>query len=561
MDGTFIARAATADSIERSAGATHRMVLGAILLVAIVLRVVAIDAQGLWTDEALTIVLSNFSIHDLLLLPTDPTPALYYILHKLLIPADAPLILVRSISVAAGVISVGALYLLGRMALGATGGLLAAGLLAVWGAHVDYSQEARAYSLLFLLTLLASLGLLSYARLLRQAGDDRRRWLALALFCAGNLLSFYAHVIAVFWIALTSLLLLAVAARRRVRWAELLAAFGFMALGAAPGLLRLARQIAVGDQFHWLGQADLLTFAETNAAVFLPAGWWDNPLTLASGTRGVVEIAVTGASLALLGAGGWIGRARLRRFHEAQPTAFWMIFAYLSVPPLVWATGFIARPLFMERTILLAVPGAILLIVAICLALGPRLGAGAGLAMILAYGGSTLASGIVREKEDWRGANEYLAAAAAPGDVIAVCPLYNYPALRYAAASPVGAAVIGIAGDGSLLEIERGLGGNPSWDKTYFRYLVTPGAAAQRAAAPVRLLALRPGQSIWRVDGHCNTGFSSDLARALDSAGAASVAWRQTRLDAGTFGVAVRRYTLSAPLMLDVLDVAPGGKP
>ncbi|HSE73937.1 MAG TPA: hypothetical protein VLB05_05445, partial [Dongiaceae bacterium] len=89
MDGTFIARA---HSVERGARATHWATLGAILLIAIAMRVVAIDAQGLWTDEALTIVLSNWSIPDMLLQPTDPTPALYYILHKLLIPADAPLI-------------------------------------------------------------------------------------------------------------------------------------------------------------------------------------------------------------------------------------------------------------------------------------------------------------------------------------------------------------------------------------------------------------------------------------------------------------------------------------
>jgi hypothetical protein len=556
MDGTFIARA---HSVERGARVTHWATLGAILLIAIAMRVVAIDAQGLWTDEALTIVLSNWSIPDMLLLPTDPTPALYYILHKLLIPADAPLILIRSISMVAGVVSVGLIYLLGRLAFGPSAGLLAAALLAVWAPHVDYSQEARAYSLLFLLTLLASFGLLCYARLLRQEDGAGRRRLALALFCAGSLLSFYTHVIAAFWIALTSLLLLAIVRReRRIHWPELLASFASMAIGAAPGLLRLTRQVAVGDQFHWLPQASLLEFADTDASVFLPVGLWHNPLIHRLAAGGMIEVAVAAASLALLGAGCWIGRRRLQGLFRAQPVVLWIVLAYLAVPVLVWLTGFVARPLFMERTILLAVPGMILLIAAICRAQEPRLAARAAIAVVVLYGSSTLAFGIVREKEDWRGAYDYLAAVAEPGDVIAVCPLYNYPALRYHASFPAGSAVIGVAEDGRLLEIERGLGSDPAWDKTYFRYLVAADRARARAGRPMVFLNLRPGQSIWRVDGHCNSGFSSDMGAVLAAITPdPGIAWSQVRSDPRTNGIKVRRYRIVTPLAIGVLDLTP----
>jgi uncharacterized membrane protein len=169
----------------------HWTMLAAIIVTATVLRVVALDAYGLWNDEALTIVLSNWSIPDMFLLPTDPTPPLYYVLHKLLIPANSPVEVVRSISVAAGVMSVGLIYVLGRLAFGATGGLLAAALLAVWTMHVDYSQEARAYSLLFFLSLLTSVGLLYYARALQRTAqrgrsDASRRQVALVLFGVGK---------------------------------------------------------------------------------------------------------------------------------------------------------------------------------------------------------------------------------------------------------------------------------------------------------------------------------------------------------------------------------------
>ena len=267
--------------------------LAAILVAAILLRVVALDAYGLWNDEALTIVLSNWSIPDMFLLPTDPTPPLYYVLHKLLIPANAPVEVVRSISVAAGVMSIGLIYLLGRLAFGAAGGLLAAALLAVWTVHVDYSQEARAYSLLFFLTLLTSLGLLYYARALQRTAapgrsDVRRRRVALVLFGVGNVLSFYTHIIATVWIILSSLLLLAIVVReQRIHRAELLSVFGVMAVCASPGIYRLIQQMLAGDEFHWLPQADLADFATTTASVFLPVGLWDNPLTdgLGNGPR------------------------------------------------------------------------------------------------------------------------------------------------------------------------------------------------------------------------------------------------------------------------------------
>jgi hypothetical protein len=336
-------------------------------------------------------------------------------------------------------------------------------------------------------------------------------------------------------------------------------AFGIVAVGAIPGLYRLIVQMRAGDEFHWLRQADLAHFANVVTAVFLPVGLWDNPLIIALGTRGNAETVVAAVLLALLGAGFWFGRRELSKSLHAQPIVSWLIIAYLAVPVLVWLFGFVARPLFMDRTILFAVPGVILLITAVCLALGRRLAALAAIGAVVLYCASTLLFGIVREKEDWRGAYAFLATAAAPSDIIAVCPLYNYPALRYHAVLPVGSAVMGIAMDGRLLAVERALGSNPDWDRTYFRHVWAPGTKGVHAAKPhlsVTPLSLRPGQSIWRVDGHCNPHFSADLDAVL-SVGArdSGTAWRQTRKDPGTFGIAIRRYRVVAPVTFSVRNL------
>ncbi len=307
--------------------AAHRVVLAAIVILAILVRVAAIDTQSLWTDEALTIVLANWSIGDMLLMPTDPTPFLYYAIHKLLLPPDASLFAMRSISLVAGVLSVGLMYVLGRLAYGRAGGLLAAALLAVWSIHVDYSQEARAYSLLFLFTLLTSVGFLYYARVLNAQPADRagiqsdQGKYALALFGIGNVLAFYTHVVSVFWIALTSLMLIALIARReRKRIAEVAVLFLLMALCALPGLYRLMEQMRVGDAFNWVEQRGLVGFVRMCAEIFLPLGLWDTSGATGIDAAAVVKAIVMAAFVAGLGAGCWLGRHRIVPWaRERQP--------------------------------------------------------------------------------------------------------------------------------------------------------------------------------------------------------------------------------------------------
>jgi len=333
-----------------------------------------------------------------------------------------------------------------------------------------------------------------------------------------------------------------------------------MAVCASPGIYRLIQQMLAGDDFHWLPQADLVDFATTTASVLLPVGLWVNPLADAPGTGRIVQGAVAAGSVVLLGNGLWFGRQKLHGLLQERSVVLWLVLAYLAVPILIWMFGFVARPLFMDRVILFSIPGMILLITASCFGLGKRLAAGAAIAAVLLYGASTLLFGIMREKEDWRGAYRFLAASASPTDVIAVCPLYNYPALRYHAGGPVGSAVLALSADGSFVQIERGLGTNPEWDKTFHRTVSVPRMAGQRVGAQVAPTAfrLRPGQSVWRVDGHCNSRFSAAMDAALRPlAPDPDIAWFQKRRGPQTWGIVIRRYRVSVPVALDIRYLAP----
>jgi hypothetical protein len=212
----------------------------------------------------------------------------------------------------------------------------------------------------------------------------------------------------------------------------------------------------------------------------------------------------------------------------------------------------------MSRVILFCIPGVILLIAALCSAFERRVAAPAGIAVVLLYGGSTLLFGTMRDQEDWRGAYAYLAASAAPTDVIAVSPTYSYPALRYHAVAPVASAVLAITSGGRLLQIEDGLGTNRDWDKTYFRLkkreVLASRVIGRRAATHdtrvAAKLELLPGQSVWRVDGAYGSyavSMDASLSR-LDPD--PKVVWREPI--SHRHPVTIRRYRITVPVGLDI---------
>jgi 4-amino-4-deoxy-L-arabinose transferase-like glycosyltransferase len=130
--------------------------LGAVLALAAALRFYAIGSQSFWLDESFTasIVSGSFG-HVISAVPdTESTPHLYYVLAWLWAQVfghgEAGL---RSLSAVFGVATVGVGYAAARELWDERAGLAAALLLAVNPYLVWYSQEARSYSLLVLLSV------------------------------------------------------------------------------------------------------------------------------------------------------------------------------------------------------------------------------------------------------------------------------------------------------------------------------------------------------------------------------------------------------------------------
>ena len=133
--------------------------LGVILTVALGIRVWGIGAQSLWHDEVLTTLSATVPFAEVVdaVQHNENKPPLYFFVMNLWVRAaglsEAAL---RWPSALFGTAAVGVMYLIGRdLFEDRRVGLIAALLLAFSRYHIAYSQEARTYSLMFLLMLLA----------------------------------------------------------------------------------------------------------------------------------------------------------------------------------------------------------------------------------------------------------------------------------------------------------------------------------------------------------------------------------------------------------------------
>ncbi len=240
------------------------LALAAITALAAALRFVDLGHQSFWFDEKITVDLMHVSWSTLLrTLPhSESTPPLYYLAalawSKLFGVSEVGL---RSLSAVAGTLTVPAAYGTGAALVSRRTGLIAAALVAVNPFLVWYSQEARAYAVAVLFSVLA---LLYFARAITGA---RARAVDLALWALSSTLALATHYFAIFLIAPMGLWL---AWRARPRRSALIACGAIVIAIAALAPLVLSQQangratwishIALGLRLRQLAQQYLIGF-------------------------------------------------------------------------------------------------------------------------------------------------------------------------------------------------------------------------------------------------------------------------------------------------------------
>src|SRR3954451_8948882 len=153
--------------------ARHLQLLAGITLAGALLRFTTLDVQSYWLDEVATVNILRHGFGDMISAVSagESTPPLYYVLawvwSKVFGTGEFGL---RSLSALFGTLTIPLAFVLGRELVGRTAGLVAAALCAFNPLLIWYSQEARSYSLMVLLTALSLLALL---RVLDDASSRR----------------------------------------------------------------------------------------------------------------------------------------------------------------------------------------------------------------------------------------------------------------------------------------------------------------------------------------------------------------------------------------------------
>lgn len=141
-------------------GAVTAALLGAIVLGGSALRFYGLDAQSLWNDELSSWKQSHQTTISAVIengvRPTPYPPAYPVLLYFVERYVGESEIALRSSSAVAGVLAIIATFFLARQLYSVREGIIAAGLMAFSYQPVYYSQEARAYSLLLLFSILSS---------------------------------------------------------------------------------------------------------------------------------------------------------------------------------------------------------------------------------------------------------------------------------------------------------------------------------------------------------------------------------------------------------------------
>ncbi|TMC48068.1 MAG: hypothetical protein E6J14_13270 [Chloroflexi bacterium] len=360
---------------------------------ALVLGFVRIGSQSMWLDETLSVRTARLPLPDFFnaLHGFDSNMAGYYVLLRGWLVFGDSETAVRALSAILGAAVVPLLYLLGRQLCGRRAGVVAGLLWAVNPFALRYAQETRAYSLLALMSCLATL---LFLHALHRG--TVRSWLLYGVVAG---LATYAHFFALF-VVLTHLAYLLAVHRPLPPPRAVLTGFGAMALLIVPRVPGAIR----GGAFK--------------AIAWIPVPYLTAPGGLiAEFFGGSVALALVALGLAAYGL--WPRMTQVRATRSIRQMGLVELWALL--PPIVVFIVSQAKPLWVARYLIVILP-AVLLLVAAGLARLPRRGlfygatgllvAGSGLMVALWYAGSAY------PKDDWRSVTATVLSASQPSDAI-----------------------------------------------------------------------------------------------------------------------------------------------
>jgi mannosyltransferase len=375
------------------------------------LRIHSLDANSLWNDELMSVAYANSDgfWERLLRSATTINMAFYYVVLHFWLNLGQSDFFVRLPSVVFGLLAIPAIYVLGARLFDRKVGIIAALLLAVHALHIEYSQEARSYSLAVLLAILSSLFLV---RVIERSTPNN--WLSYIVF---SVLMVYTHVFGLLVIMAHAVSFLFIL-RQQVPWMDMVISMITIGLMLLPlGVLTLVH----GDAVNWVPTPSLegihqigINFTGNNGNILL--------------VTFLVPVLVALA----LAAKSWFSRG-----DAFVKWKYGFLFTWLLAPMLI-ALGYslLVKPVFVDRFLLVAFPALVLLaavgvaciadvsLAHIRLRSWGRVPALAAILLVVLITLSTQGTAAYYDRiegggdEDWRGVNSYVLPQWQPGDAM-----------------------------------------------------------------------------------------------------------------------------------------------
>jgi len=399
---------------------SSKLIVAGLMLCALAVRLFRLDYQSLWTDEIISYEISRDSLWTLVVRPFDPNvPGLYYaVMHAVMLFGEGEWLL-RLPSVCFAVLSVPLLYVITQKCLGRTTGLVAAALLTVSPFHIWYSQEARPYTLLLLLALL------SFWMLQKTISSPHNGWVKIGFVFAAAAL-FYCHTVGIAFIGFLGIYALWQTPRQR--WTSVLPLFGAVAVLIAPPIYRMLviSPDDAGDPFRSFNLVHipyaLWTFA-TGYSLGPSITELHAPNRISTLTPYlplIVPVMLFLAAVFLHGA------VCLRRKEGA---IFWTIALWFAFPMTFASFGaLVTSHAFNVRYMILSFPPFLILLAVGGLGLPRGWVRASTVGVLLLVSVVSLHNYYYEEqyhREDNRAAGRFLAAHAAPDDLVIACASYT----------------------------------------------------------------------------------------------------------------------------------------
>jgi 4-amino-4-deoxy-L-arabinose transferase-like glycosyltransferase len=380
IDGPWLMRLRAAGAVRSLP--TDIWIVAALVLLGALIRIITIDSQSIWSDEALTAYEAQLPLGAMIhtVATVETTPPLFFVLTWLSVhvfgPGDTA---VRLVSTLAGIAIVPIAYLAGRELLSRRAGLLAAALAVISPCLVWYSQEARAYM------LVCTLSAASFLWFVRARDDPSVRNLVWWAACSS--LALMTHFFAGYVVAPEAVWLLWVARSRRV----------FVAVGTVAAAQLAMLPLAFVDTTHgagWIAASSPRIWRIGEVPLELGLATLYRVYSRTQGLIGGGSLLVVAVALQL-----FAGDLRSRRAAKLAAT---VAGAGILTPLLV---GLVGPDYFLSRNLMPVWLPLELALVAACFAPRARLVGGALAAVLL--GGFALATVRTQteaslQRPDWR---------------------------------------------------------------------------------------------------------------------------------------------------------------